>query len=185
MRTMNNLPMHHYAPSWKQMVSSCWAKCLWAVWTTAGRSRTVTVEEGYSVASSRANAPEQPAKHLKITWLANLLLLAYLIKQLILQLRAFYFLAKTVVINKERVKTTSILTSQIYDGLESRKIECCHYVMTINDPCRVHQTHELQHLLFWPETKHCQQMDLSWNGVWSLLIHLMHLCWINVFISLQ
>lgn len=41
------------------------------------------------------------------------------------------------------------LTSKIYYVLEAGEIERCHNVMSIQNPWRVHQTHEFQHVLFW------------------------------------
>lgn len=51
------------SPVWNTTASSSWEKCFWAVSTTCGRSNTVTEEDGYAFATSRARAPVQPGSY--------------------------------------------------------------------------------------------------------------------------
>lgn len=57
------------SPVWNATASFSWEKCFWAVSTTCGRSNTVTEEEGYAFAISRARAPVHPGSFSnRTTW---------------------------------------------------------------------------------------------------------------------
>lgn len=57
------------SPVWNATASFSWEKCFWAVSTTCGRSNTVTEEEGYAFAISRARAPVHPGSYSnRTTW---------------------------------------------------------------------------------------------------------------------